>query len=277
MSWYQTRYAKNNCVDSIDNEIFYEDFRILNEVEVVVNCYRDKNTARTLLNLACGPNPQHAILLDEHFSFEHIHSIDINAEYIEKAKNDFSYRSERYYGMCLNSTAKFLTLDLLNIEINSFANKRYDIITLFGNSFGYFSHEENIKLLWNIFNLLNPGGALFITVPDYDIALSHDIHNPITWEIVSSLNGKSHRSSRYYDVTSQISLCKTDYYKEGIYQESRVRNIYIYPYFRSENKLFSYEKSKDIIGFKKSSIHKLPFNDSSFGLMKNLNMVVLVK
>ena len=102
---------------------------------------------RKILDLACGIGRHHRYLREEGYE---VWGIDINKNLIELAK-ERNKGYEKYY----------IVQDMREIEFK----EEFDIVLNWFTSFAYFKHEENMKVLRNIYNALKSRGILILDFP----------------------------------------------------------------------------------------------------------------
>jgi len=100
-----------------------------------------------ILDIPCGIGRHHKYLRDNGFE---VYGIDNNENLIKVAK-DRNRGFDKYYEV----------RDMREINFN----EEFDVVLNWFTSFGYFSHEENLKVLENFYNALKPGGLLIFEFP----------------------------------------------------------------------------------------------------------------
>jgi SAM-dependent methyltransferase len=105
--------------------------------------------AFSILDLGCGLG-RHSIMLSA-LGFDVI-GIDINEELLIKAKKISSK---------LTNSPIFLRLDMRDIKK---LDRKFDVILILWQSFGYYSEKENNLILEQIHLMLNPGGILVLDI-----------------------------------------------------------------------------------------------------------------
>jgi len=112
-----------------------------------------------VLDLACGPGRHSISLAQKGFD---VTGIDYSSSALSIAKE---LATEN------NVKVSFLKKDMRNFNLN----KKFDAVFLLGNSFGYFSDDENEKVINNISKHLKDNGFLVIhTINPVQILLADD-------------------------------------------------------------------------------------------------------
>ncbi|PSU35707.1 hypothetical protein [Photobacterium lutimaris] len=276
MSWHLSYYQTGDLASRYDYQIYFEDFRINNEIAVVRQLLRQRsNTNLALLNLACGPNAAHSIALANEDAFSYVDHIDINKQFLALSKSQFNASSKRHQALTDEGKCQYIEMDMQTLAQQKIKRK-YNCICLFGNSFGFFDHSVNQAVLHSLYQRLDHDGLLFLTVPKYDVNLARDKSNPFTFS-VSKEDGTVFKSSRTYNKHTQQSECITKKYIHGQLEETTHRSIAIYPVEINEPGKYSYRKFQQQLGFRSVELKTLPHNPNSKGLMMDLDMIVLQK
>ncbi|HEY1038001.1 MAG TPA: class I SAM-dependent methyltransferase [Bacteroidia bacterium] len=115
-------------------------------------CNAIQKRGASILELACGPGNITKYLLDKRPDLQ-IHGTDLAPNMVELAKIN-------------NPTATFEIMDCREIYSVS---KKYDAL-MCGFCFPYLPKEDAIKLISDAFNILSPGGVIYISTmeDDYD-------------------------------------------------------------------------------------------------------------
>ncbi len=108
-----------------------------------------REDAFSILDLGCGLG-RHSIMLSAQ-GFDVI-GIDINEELLIKAK---------IISSMLTNAPLFLRLDMRDIKK---LDRKFDVILILWQSFGYYSENENNLILEQIYLMLNPGGILVLDI-----------------------------------------------------------------------------------------------------------------
>ncbi|AJR09208.1 hypothetical protein C9J03_11420 [Photobacterium gaetbulicola] len=276
MSWHLSYYQTGDLVSRYDYQIYFEDFRINNEIEVVSRLLTQHNISNiTLLNLACGPNAAHSIALVKEHAISYVDHIDINKQFLELNRTHFNATHKHHQAWLDDEKCQYIEMDMQALEQQK-TDRKYNCICLFGNSFGFFEHSVNLTVLKSLYQRLDNGGLLFLTVPKYNINLARNKSNPFTFS-VNKEDGTVFKSSRTYNKDTQQSDCITEKYINGLLEETTHRSIAIYPIEINEPGKYSYRKFQQLLGFRSVELEKLPHNPNSNGLMMDLDMIVFQK
>jgi len=110
------------------------------------------NKPKVILDLACGfgRHTNRLAALGHKMT-----GVDISPGFLEIARRDALHR---------HVDVNYLQCDMRDISFNS----EFDCVLLLFTAFGYFSEEENLKVLINVRNALHPGGRLLFDVPNRD-------------------------------------------------------------------------------------------------------------
>jgi len=130
--------------------------RTKREVEFLVKVLELKEPKR-ILDLACGFG-RHTIKLAE---LRHeVVGVDIMEGFLEIAR-----KKAEEQGV----SVKFMKGDMRETNFK----EEFDIVLLLYTSFGYFSDEENFKVLQNVYKALKPNGLFCLDVPNRDFVVKH--------------------------------------------------------------------------------------------------------
>jgi len=110
---------------------------------------------KKILDLACGIGRYHKYWREEGFE---VYGVDVSKELIELAKKR-NRGFEEYY----------VVKDMREVDYV----EEFDVVVSWYTSFGYFSHEENQRVLLNIYNALKPYGIFIL---DYPIKFREGVH-----------------------------------------------------------------------------------------------------
>ncbi|USG99540.1 methyltransferase domain-containing protein [Thermococcus argininiproducens] len=128
--------------------------RTKREVEFLVKVLELKEPKR-ILDLACGFG-RHAIKLAE--LGHEVVGVDIMEGFLEIAR-----KKAEEQGVSI----KFMKGDMRETNFK----EEFDIVLLLYTSFGYFSDEENFKVLQNVYKALKPNGLFCLDVPNRDFVV----------------------------------------------------------------------------------------------------------
>ncbi len=122
---------------------------------------------QVILDLACGQG-RHLLELARR-GFVNLHGLDRSRYLIQRAKS-----RSRKEGLSVS----FKEGDVRKLP---FPNDSFDVVTILGNSFGYFeSAEEDMTILTEIFRVLKPEGKLLLDIADGTYLREHFV--PRSWE-----------------------------------------------------------------------------------------------
>jgi len=125
-----------------------------------VQHFLEQNSYR-LLDIGCSTGKMNLELAS---SFRHITAIDLDEAMIEYAK--------RFHN---HSAIEFLAMDMLDIKKN-FAEKKFDIISCFGNTLVHLSTISEIQDMFaQVNNLLTDGGSFLCQIINYDRILDRNV------------------------------------------------------------------------------------------------------
>ncbi|RLE98391.1 MAG: hypothetical protein DRJ63_07820 [Thermoprotei archaeon] len=110
---------------------------------------------RRILDLACGIGRHHKYWREEGFE---VYGVDASEEFIEIAK-ERNRGFEKYY----------VVKDMSEIDYS----EEFDVVVSWYTSFGYLSHEENKRVLMNIYRALKPCGIFIL---DYPVKFLEGVH-----------------------------------------------------------------------------------------------------
>jgi SAM-dependent methyltransferase len=84
----------------------------------------------------------------------------------------------------------------------------FDLIGLYGNSFGFFDHAGNLEVLREMARCLRPAGLAVVTVPRFDYIAGFTAAAPLRWdERAETPRGTLHElGERYYDPRRGLSV-----------------------------------------------------------------------
>ncbi|WP_288073501.1 class I SAM-dependent methyltransferase [Pyrococcus sp.] len=130
--------------------------RTQKEVEFLVKALKLEEP-RKILDLACGFG-RHAIKLAE--LGHEVVGVDIMDGFLEIARKTAEEKGVN---------VKFMKGDMREINFE----EEFDVVLLLYTSFGYFSDEENFKVLQNVYKALKPNGLFCLDVPNKDFVVKH--------------------------------------------------------------------------------------------------------
>lgn len=284
LHWTERFYNSNNLIDRVaDQSLYYDQFRIDEEIDITcVYLSSNKLKPQLYLHLACGPNACHTAKIIETFSPLYVFCLDLNEDFIRLAQRDLTLRLKNNKTNLLAkkniSRTVFLRGDMRQL---CFRNGTFDLVTMYGNSFGFFDHQTNLSILSNIQGILSKKGIFLVTVADFYFASSFTKNNMLIWsdEIVTDTKRILSKSRRYFDVATQTSICKTKYIdnNNNSLLNEQVRTIAVYPTHTNDERIISLRDMGKTAGFNMIDEVKLQKNTGTFGLMKKLKIIVFQK
>ena len=163
--WWRSLF--NSLYLKTDADVVEKSENTLREVALILGHTRVKPEDR-ILDLCCGQG-RHALALAEK-GYKNVVGIDRSRYLIRLARK----RAADKGFSCL----QFREGDARKIRI---ADNSFDLITVMGNSFGYFEREEeNLAVLKEISRLLRSGGTFFLDVTDGEWMKQN--FSPRSWE-----------------------------------------------------------------------------------------------
>jgi 2-polyprenyl-3-methyl-5-hydroxy-6-metoxy-1,4-benzoquinol methylase len=114
----------------------------------------------TILDLGCGVGRFSLSLAKLGHT---VYALDVNKFYLKVLENEARKKK---------ITKRIITLHLDMRNLKKLKGIKFDTVLLAGNTFGYFSHAENIGLLKNIVKILKPNGKLIIQQSNFDFVAS---------------------------------------------------------------------------------------------------------
>lgn len=146
----------------------------------------------------------------------------------------FLKNSQLYKKSSVNTT--LINSDMRDLPLK---DETFDKVYLMFNSFGYFSDEENIKVLKEVHRVLKKGGLFLLDLPDKETVLDEISESPMSnyWEEDFEINEKW-----AYDKKNKIIHNKTEFVVDG---SSHKTEFYVRMYAKKEiEKIFSDLKFK---------------------------------
>lgn len=138
------------------------------EIEMVIQA-TGIGAHQKILDLCCGQGRH--ILEFARRGYRHLSGIDRSRYLIRLAR-------KRAFGMGLSHLPKFSEGDARKIRVSSHS---LDLVTVMGNSFGYFEHEDDdLKVLKEINRILTSHGMIYLDVTNGEWIKTH--YQPRSWE-----------------------------------------------------------------------------------------------
>ncbi len=269
--WTEKYYAPGDVRVRGDFELYFQPKRISAEVEQTLKSITEYGTEpETYLNLACGPNVQCLRELLEELRLLRFVCGDLNPSFV-------SYLEEQFYQepVTKDVISNFLMIDMRE---DFQPGETFDLISIYGNSFGFFDHTTNFNILERCYRKLNPKGLLVVTTVDFDHMCRFSPSNPLSWEnVLDSEEGEMVRQSvRYFLPKENKSVCEYVTRQGSQILESGSRDLMIYPLKAPEGEVSLSTMAKQA-GFSRLRAFNLPENDQTFGLMRKLQFNVFEK
>lgn len=159
---FNSLYLKTDA-DVIENEV-----NTKNDIDCVIQS-TGIPPSHKILDLCCGQGRH--ILEFAKRGYENLSGIDRSRYLIRLAR-------KRASGMKLSRFPKFSEGDARKIRIPS---STFDLVTIMGNSFGYFEHEDDdLKVLREVNRILTSQGLLYLDVTNGEWIKNH--YQPRSWE-----------------------------------------------------------------------------------------------
>ena len=112
--------------------------------------------SKVILDIGCGTGRFSLALAECCYK---VYALDFNKLYLKILKKEVQRRN-------LEKKVKILCLDMRKLA--SLRKNFFDCALLMFNTFGYFTHRENVKLLKDISSILKPKGKLIIQQSNFD-------------------------------------------------------------------------------------------------------------
>jgi len=148
-NWYADFFDKDLIGSFVPTKVGREETRILKKL---LKC-------GTVLDLGCGVGRFSLILAKLGYK---VYALDFNKSYLQVLKSKAKQ-------MGVEKNIKILCLDMRNLNQ---LNALFDNILLLFNTFGYFTHRENLRLIKSIAQKLKPKGRFLISQSSFDFVNS---------------------------------------------------------------------------------------------------------
>ncbi|WP_282078868.1 methyltransferase domain-containing protein [Epibacterium ulvae] len=271
LHWVDHYYSEGDVLARGDHELYFQPRRIELEVELTLKALRDNSSVPgSYLNLACGPNVQCLLKLLKALPLHTAVCADINPSFVK-------FISDAFEKSPYTSSAK-TRFEVADMRLTFLYGQKFDLISLYGNSFGYFEHSINQRILEQCHRLLNTGGMLALTTVNHDMVARQTPENAMSWRNdVMTPHGPAVRySTRYFNSADNRSICNFETRLGNDVIESGVRDLFIYPY-ETVGLLPSLSQMALEAKFSRTRRLPLPINDETFGLMKHLDLITFEK
>ena len=160
--WTEIVYRDHgDLFHDVEAALFQNERLSRQEIDLVEQILKRAGVALSppIVDLACGPG-RHARELARRG--HEVTGIDLSETFLSMALAAVTDNG--------GPQQRFFCGDLRNLSL---ANSAFRTALLLGNSFGYFSDEENQSILREIHRILHPGGVLCLEITDRDAYLAH--------------------------------------------------------------------------------------------------------
>jgi D-alanine-D-alanine ligase len=172
----------------------------------------------TILDICCGQGRHCSEFYKR--GFTNVEGIDRSAFLVAKARNKSKLNGYKIV---------FKEGDARNLQ---YPPDSFDVVTILGNSFGYFQHTaDDIRVLQSAFKILKPGGKILIDIADGSF-LKHKFV-PRSWEWINnnyfvcrerSLSAnKKKLISREVITHTRKGVIADQFYAENLYTENEIK------------------------------------------------------
>ena len=202
-----------------DGDVVENDDNTRAEVDFLVNAL-GLTTSRRVLDLCCGQG-RHVIELARR-GFRDVHGLDRSRYLIRLAKKR---------AQAAGVQATFREGDARNPRM---ADDSFDAVSIFGNSFGYFSsQDDDVRVLKSIGRLLKPDGMLMLDLADGNWLKSHferrswewiDAHHFVCRERSLASDG-SRLVSREVIVHDTMGVLADQFYAKRLYTNDEIAKL----------------------------------------------------
>jgi len=148
--WYVNFFDKDLIGSFVPTEVSQQEVRILKKLL----------KGDTVLDLGCGVGRFSLILAKLGYK---VYALDFNKLYLRVLRSKAKQ-------MGVEKNIKLLHLDMRNLDQ---LNILFDNILLIFNTFGYFTHRENLRLIKNIAQKLKPKGRFLISQSSFEFVKSN--------------------------------------------------------------------------------------------------------
>ncbi|KAF9086754.1 hypothetical protein BGX27_003112, partial [Mortierella sp. AM989] len=227
-----------------DPAITLEEIRMLESRSAVRTIFETSNalTASELeqpvriLDLCCGQG-RHILQLAELYPNLHLYGHDQSKYLIELARTRAQARSLiQRDGNPLPSPTPCdrIQFSIGDCRSTPFADNQFDLIMLMGNSFGYFSNEqEDVELLKEISRILKPGGVAVLDLVDG--AYMRENYSPRGWEWINDgmiacrerwlSEDRKRLTCREVIMLTTKGVIRDQFYQERLYDADEIRQL----------------------------------------------------
>jgi SAM-dependent methyltransferase len=163
MVWYEELFTQDY------DRIYFPTFtaeRNVSEVEFIANVLQIPSNAK-ILDLACG-HGRHALELARR-GYQ-VTGLDLSPRFIQMARE-----AAQQLGL---SQAHFVQADMKDFHFN----QPFDAVYCYFTSFGYFTDEENNRVLRNVAACLAPRGRFLLETVNRDFAIHKVENQPRRWD-----------------------------------------------------------------------------------------------
>lgn len=172
--------------------------RTIRQVEFVIKTVSLKENQK-VLDIGCGYG-RHVIQFSK-MGYQ-IVGLDLNSDYIKEGLRKLRE---------LNLEAILVQGDMRDLP---FQDQEFNLATFFFTSFGYFSEEDNYKVLKETCRILKPGGYIFLDLENRDHLIKY-----FKEEVIREYPEFIMLEKHYYDVFSGVQTTRRIFIREGKIKE----------------------------------------------------------
>lgn len=225
-----------------------------NEVDIFLNLLQIKDDAY-ILDLCCGQG-RHVIEMARQ-GYRNVHGLDRSHYLITRART-----TAKKEGL----TVKFKEGDARKLP---FAANQFDVVTILGNSFGYFeTAQDDIQILKEIQRVIKPGGQLLIDITNGDYMRTN--FEPRSWEWIDKNYFVCRERSLSEDTERLVSREVITHVKKGVIADQFYAERL---YSKNTLELLLQENGFTNIKFKQS-LEPSSERNQDLGMMARRNIVI---
>lgn len=194
----------------LEAESLFDDLaRVGAELDVTMSAVKaaGARTPGAILDLACGPAPHHARRLLERWPKSRLLGVELSVGFLALARRWVAGAVVRP-DTTEAGWARRLGLAGGDMRRLPAAAVSFDLVGMYGNSFGYFDHDGNRGVLRELRRVLRPGGLAVVTVPSHRAIADATAERPLTWveEAATSAGRVISTGARHYDREQCLAL-----------------------------------------------------------------------